>query len=100
MEDIQFEIKEADKYTIINYFLPKPIEPEKLKLIVPPKVNPQKGVIISGKGPIWLYGFLIHHYHSTKFVATYDPRLGGGVIVESHSPDWDTGDTIKVEINY
>lgn len=50
-----------------------------------------------GRGPIWLYGFLVHFYHPTVWVATYDPRLGGAVVVESHSPGVEPGDVIPFE---
>jgi len=52
-----------------------------------PQVDPTKGVIISGRGPVWLFAALAHEYHPCKWVATYDPRLGGAVVVESHHPD-------------
>lgn len=45
------------------------------------------GVVISGRGPIWLYAALVHHYHPAAWVATFDPRLGGGVVVERHTHD-------------
>lgn len=57
-----------------------------------------KGVILSGRGPIWLYCFLTHYYHPTKFIATYDPREGGAVIVESHSPEYKVGEVLKIEV--
>ena len=49
-----------------------------------PKVDAEKGVVLSGRGPVWLYAALTHEYHPTRFVATHDPRLGGGVVVERH----------------
>ena len=50
-----------------------------------PVVDPTRGVILSGRGPVWLFGALVHHYHGTPFVACFDPRLAGGVVVERHS---------------
>jgi len=55
-------------------------------------------VVLSGRGPIWLYCFLTHFYHPTKFIAVYDPRIGGGVIVETHTPGYSVGDTLEVSI--
>lgn len=46
----------------------------------PPEVNCTKGLVLSGRGPVWLYCFLVHYYHATAFVATCDPRLGGAVL--------------------
>jgi CRISPR-associated protein Csx3 len=48
-------------------------------------IDGTKGVVISGKGPVWLFGALIHHLHVTRWAATFDPRLGA-VVVSSHHP--------------
>ena len=96
MTKIKFNIIERDEYTILHFELVDPILPETLKSLNPPKINPTKGIILSGRGPIWLYCYLTHHYHPTKFIATYDPRLGGAVIIESHSPQHKTGEIIKI----
>jgi len=96
VDEIKFNIIERDEYTILHFELCNPILPKALKSLNPPEVNPTKGVILSGRGPIWLYCYLTHHYHPTKFIATYDPRLGGAVIVESHSPQHKIGEIIKI----
>lgn len=52
---------------------------------------------ISGRGPIWGYGMLIHAAHPTPAVATMDPRFEGGgayIVVESHDPRWVAGQVI------
>jgi CRISPR-associated protein Csx3 len=90
---------EKDEYTIIHFALESNISPEILGKLEPPKVNGTKGVILSGRGPIWLYCYLFHYYHPTKFIATFDPRIGGAIIVESHSQDYRVGEVIKVKIN-
>lgn len=54
--------------------------------------------MLSGRGPIWLYCYLIHYYQPTKFIATFDPRIGA-VIVESHNPDYKVGEIIEVNVN-
>jgi CRISPR-associated protein Csx3 len=96
---IQFKTKEENEYTIVYFELESSITPEILKKLKPPKVNGTKGVILSGRGPIWLYCYLSHYYHPTKFIATFDPRIGGAIIVESHSQDYRVGEVIKVKIN-
>lgn len=95
---INFKTAEKEEYTIIHFELKESITPEALKNMEPPRVNGRKGVVLSGRGPIWLYCFLTHYYHPTKFIATYDPRLGGAVIVESHSSQHKIGETLKIEI--
>jgi CRISPR-associated protein Csx3 len=64
-------------------------------MLIPPKVDGSKGVILSGRGLIWVYCFLTHFYHPTKFIDTYDPRLGGRVIVETHSVNYAIGSVLN-----
>jgi CRISPR-associated protein Csx3 len=89
-------------YTIISWSsINEVFETQELRQLSPP--NPiaenfaHKGVILSGRGPVWLYCFLTHFYHTTKFVATYDPRLQGAVVVESHGSEYKVGDIIPVD---
>lgn len=89
-------------FVIINFFLESVISSEILTILKPPDPVKEKfaskGVILSGRGPVWLYGFLVHFYHPTKFVAIYDPRLEGAVVVENHGSKWKPGDIIPVNI--
>lgn len=62
------------------------IEPQDLAtLTLPPGIDATGGVVITGRAPIWLYAYLVHELHPTAWVACYDPRLGGGVVVATHS---------------
>jgi CRISPR-associated protein Csx3 len=97
---INFEIKQNNNLCIINFELSRDLRPEDLKHILPPDPVKNKfsakGVVLSGRGPIWLYGYLIHFYHPTKFVAVYDPRLDAAVVVESHTEEVKVGDLISI----
>ncbi|WP_048036597.1 CRISPR-associated ring nuclease Crn3/Csx3 [Methanosarcina mazei] len=95
MGNIKFTSKEEREYTLISFEMDDLLSPEDLIALTPPNVNGAKGVILSGRGPIWLFCFLTHFYHPTKFIATYDPRLGGAVIVERHAPGYEIGSVIK-----
>ncbi|MEM0235886.1 CRISPR-associated ring nuclease Crn3/Csx3 [Thermofilum sp.] len=95
MSKIKFNTIEKDEFVIVEFELTEPILPEDLKNIRPPSIKCSKGVVLSGRGPIWLYGFLIHHYHPATFVATNDPRIGA-VVVESHAPKYKVGDVINI----
>ena len=64
-----------------------------------------QGVVLEGKAPIWLYGYLVHECHASAWVGCFDPRLGGdsprsggAVIVETHTPRLDVGQVLIVEI--
>lgn len=93
---MKFTIKELENFTIVHFELENSIKPEVLKDLEVPKINPRKGVIISGRGPIWLHCFLAHKYHYTPFVAIYDPRLGA-VVVQSHT-DLREGDVLDIVV--
>jgi CRISPR-associated protein Csx3 len=98
---INFKLKHAEHYTLIEFELEDtPILPEALGKMCPPNLVKDglasKGVILSGKGPIWLYAFLAHYYHPTAWVATFDPRYMGGVVVQSHKVNLKPGDIIPV----
>lgn len=98
---IQFNSISGDKFQLIQFRLTEEIlVPDSLKEINPPDFLQQnfayKGVVLSGRGPIWLYGFLVHHYHPTKWVATYDPRLQGAVVVASHDLEMEVGTIIPI----
>ncbi|WEU40282.1 MAG: CRISPR-associated ring nuclease Crn3/Csx3 [Candidatus Odinarchaeum yellowstonii] len=95
---MRFNTFSSDNWTIVSFELDGVIAPDDLKRVSPPEVNNSKGVILSGRGPIWLYCFLTHFYHPALFIATHDPRLGGAVVVESHSPSYQIGDVIKLEV--
>ena len=94
---VKFQTKEHEGFVLVEFELDSPvIKPEELREITPPAVPVGRGVVISGRGPIWLYGVLIHHFHPASWVAVFDPRLGGGVVVESHVPEVQVGDVVKV----
>jgi len=64
---------------------------------IPDGVDWRKGVIINGRGPIWLYAFIVHQCHPAVWVAVMDPRQGG-VVVEAHHPNAPgVGSVIAVE---
>ena len=96
---ILFKKIEKDTYTLIEFQIQGDIcTPDLLAAVKPPEVDATRGVVISGRGPIWLFGWLIHHYHPTAWIATYDPRLGGGVVVASHMKDIQVGEVIIINI--
>lgn len=96
MGNVKFTVNEEKEFTLISFEMSDILNPEDLATITPPEVNGAKGVVLSGRGTIWLYCFLTHFYHPTKFIATYDPRLEGAVIVEKHAPDYKVGSVIRL----
>ncbi len=72
------------------------ISPEDLADIeLPSGIDTTGGVVISGRAPIWLYAYLVHELHPTKWVACFDPRIGGAVVVATHSNQAQIGQIIQ-----
>ncbi len=57
-----------------------------------------KGVVISGRLPVWAHSALAHLFHASKFVAHFDPRFKGGIVVSSHDKMYKIGQVVPVEI--
>ena len=72
-----------------------PVDMKGLKL--PPGVDFTKGVVIEGKAPIWLYGYLVHECHPAAWVGCYDTRLGA-VVVATHTHDVAISEVFKLDL--
>lgn len=59
-----------------------------------PDVPQNQGVILSGRGPIWLYARLVHHYHPARWIAIHDPRIGY-IVVQSHCKERHEGEILE-----
>lgn len=74
------------------------IAPENLAgLRLPAGLDPRKGVLLSGRAPMWLYAYLVHECHPTLWVACFDPRLGA-VVVSTHSTQVRVGQVLPLEV--
>jgi CRISPR-associated protein Csx3 len=58
-----------------------------------PKVPLDQGVILSGRGPIWFFARLVHHYHPALWIAVHDPRIGY-IVVQSHCKERYEGEVL------
>lgn len=65
------------------------VEPESVRGLQVKELDYQQGVVLSGKGPVWLFAYLAHLCHPAAWVAIFDPRLGGVVVQNhiAHGPD-------------
>jgi CRISPR-associated protein Csx3 len=96
MNPIQIKItQQNDFFTLVEISIEGGVcTPDDLKSLSIPSVKGDAGVVITGRAPIWLVANLVHHYHATAWVATFDPRVGGAVVVETHQRRIDVGDII------
>nr|WP_290225465.1 CRISPR-associated ring nuclease Crn3/Csx3 [Trichocoleus desertorum] len=82
------------------------VEPQDLQGVsLPDGFVGSQGVVIEGRAPIWVYGFLVHACHAAAWVACFDPRLGaatsrsgGAVVVETHSRVVEVGQVLPIDL--
>lgn len=82
------------EFQILDIFMNSArIQPCVMKSLDLPEVDNQKGIIINGRAPIWLYAYIVQQYREAKWIATYDPKEGA-IIVISNSSDRNPGEII------
>jgi len=75
------------------------LEPGDLcELVLPDGIQWNQGVVIEGKGPIWLYGYLVHQCHAAAWVGCFDPRLGA-VVVSTHVRTIEVGQVLPIVLS-
>jgi len=93
---MDIQVIQKDDFQIVRFDLgDNPISPDDLQNINLPDVDFKKGVVVDGRGPIWLHSFLAHHCHPAQWVAHNDPRAGA-VVVQSHVKGVSPGDVIDI----
>lgn len=74
------------------------ITPADIKgLKLPAGIDFSQGIVIEGKAPIWLYGYLVHECHPATWVGCYDTRLGA-VVVATHTHDVAISQVFKIDL--
>lgn len=73
-------------FQILDVKLNRQISPNDLHDIVIPKVNSAKGVILSGRGPVWLSQYFLSKLIHVPWFAQFDPRFGA-LITSSKKPE-------------
>lgn len=99
MMPIEYKIKELAESTLLEFNIQGGVlDVTELQDAVEnaPQLPARKGVIISGRGPVWLFCALAHKYHYCTFVATFEPRMQAGVVVVTHVKDKKIGDLIPL----
>lgn len=88
---LSWDIRYEDEYTVAFFRIERSdgiLEHERLpEVCLPVEVHGRedRGLIISGRGPIWLYAHLTHLAHTFAWLGIYDPRHQGAVVVERHT---------------
>ena len=76
------------------------IQPQRLaQLALPPDLDLSRPVVLYGRGPTWLYGYLIHQCYQAPWLGCYDARSQAVVVIHSRHPDQAIGTAIPVTPN-
>lgn len=99
---IVFKTTNRSDYSVLHFETGSvPLDPDVLRDLSPPEGLLKRrslGLVLSGRGPVWLFGWLVHWAHPFAWVATFDPRLGGAVVVTRHVADGpEVGKIIKID---
>ena len=84
---ITYKVEEKDGFSVLSFELADGvIDASQLEnaIRIAPNLDCERGVVLSGRGPVWLFAALAHEYHTTRWCGTFDPRVGGGVVVSRH----------------
>ncbi len=90
-EKFSIKVREHPEWVLVDVTiggngLIAPDELEELIGVVTKTVNNKyfgKGVIISGRLPVWAHSALAHTFHGAKWVGHFDPRIGA-VVTATH----------------
>jgi len=106
LEKFSCDVSEHGDYLFIDVSIGSnsimsPDELKDLLYVVEKRVGARyygKGVVISGRLPVWAHCALTHLFHASKFVAHFDPRFKGGVVVATHDEGYKIGQIVPVKI--
>ncbi|MBE9100269.1 CRISPR-associated ring nuclease Crn3/Csx3 [Vacuolonema iberomarrocanum] len=65
-------------------------------LSLPTDLNLEQEVILYGRSPTWLYGYLIHRCHAAPWLGCYDARSREIVVIHSRVSTPQVGDTLAI----
>jgi CRISPR-associated Csx3 family protein len=75
------------RYLHLKLKLPEHYLDYEAKMNLPlPSISPQRGVVLNGQLPNWLYTGLTLFYHHAAWIAVYSPQLDRAIIVASRAP--------------
>jgi len=88
---LSWKIIETDDYTVVKFQIEGGFyNPTWLFTAYPPRINTGKGVIVSGKGPIWLTATMIRAYSKTQpWTATFVVSESGREQPSLDGKKWD-----------
>jgi len=100
-DKIKFELIDGIDFMLLEFELKQNLLAEDLKTLdLPDPVKlkfSNRLLVISGRGPIWLYCYLTHFYHVCRAIAVFDPRFQAAVVVQTHDDLYKAGDLVTID---
>jgi CRISPR-associated protein Csx3 len=92
---LQIQLNDLADYVHIEGLLPTAyLDYSQLEALTVPPAPAGRGVVLSGKLPLWLYSSLALTYRAAPWIAVYQPQLGCAAIVYSDDKSHIVGDCI------
>ncbi len=93
-KNLKFTVNETEDFTLVEFeIVGGTFDVADLEAVRAPKVSQMKGVVISGRGPNWLVAQIGMAYHTTRWVACWQPGQGATVAM-THHPERKLGEII------
>ncbi len=81
---LPFHIFENADFTLVQFSSPRHLQPEQLKNILPPAVNPAKGVVIASNAPPWIIATVGLAYAKAAAWVACTQKYGAAVVAISN----------------
>lgn len=90
-----FKVFEDTEFTLVQFSSPRSLQVDQLSSIIPPLVNPNKGIVISSNTPYWLVSTVVLAYiECAKWVAVTQ-KSGNAVVIVSHDQQTPLGTELE-----
>ncbi|MBS1994599.1 MAG: type II toxin-antitoxin system PemK/MazF family toxin [Cyanobacteria bacterium SZAS LIN-3] len=81
---VSFKTFEDEHFTLVQFLSPRTLPAEQLATIVPPAVNPNKGVVIASTAPYWVIGTVALAYAKSAAWVACTQKYGDAIVAVSN----------------
>lgn len=80
---LTFKTYEDEDFTVVQFLSPRNLQATQLSSIMPPAVNPNKGVVIASSAPYWVVGTVALAYAKSAPWTATTQKYGGAIVAIS-----------------
>lgn len=92
---VVFSTYEDEHFTLVQFKTPRSLRADQLETIVPPEINPRKGVVISSNAPYWIIGTVAQAYATRTSWLACTQKDGGPIVAISNDRRQELGVEIE-----